>query len=85
MITASGNARLTWAIGELHRSFPRNLTWAALQNAVDLFGRSATEHEAILSAIAARDGDLAQARMIEHVLNAGELLAAWFQPQNPAG
>lgn len=39
---------------------------------------SASDHAAILEALAAADGDAARAAMMRHIQNAGELLAAHF-------
>lgn len=81
IIGAAGNARLSRAIAELYGSFPRNLTWAALQGAGDLVDRSAAEHELILAAVISQEANEARTRMIAHVMSAGELLASWFQHQ----
>lgn len=84
VIGSAGNARLGRSIAELHRSFPRNLTWSALQETGDLFDVSAAEHEAILTAVQRREHGEARHRMIEHVLSAGDLLATWFEQNGPS-
>jgi DNA-binding GntR family transcriptional regulator len=77
--TASRNHRLQKTVEELHLRFPRNLTWAALQGDSRLMWENVSTHEAVLDAIAARDGVQARRLMKEHVLRSGELLADWFE------
>ena len=77
--TASRNRRLQKTVEELHLRFPRNLTWAALQGDSRLMWENVSTHEAVLDAIAARDGAQARRLMKEHVLRSGELLADWFE------
>ncbi len=80
----AGNARLRAAIEDLHRSFPRNLTWAALSGDSRLLRDNVEEHRAIRSAIEDREPATARRLMTEHVLRAGELVATWFERQaNP--
>jgi DNA-binding GntR family transcriptional regulator len=76
---ASRNRRLQKTVEELHLRFPRNLTWGALQGDSRLMGENVSTHEAVLEAIAARDGDRARRLMKQHVLRSGELLADWFE------
>jgi DNA-binding GntR family transcriptional regulator len=76
---ASRNRRLGKTVEELHLRFPRNLTWAALQGDSRLMWENVSTHEAVLDAIAARDGAEARRLMKEHVLRSGELLADWFE------
>jgi DNA-binding GntR family transcriptional regulator len=77
--TASRNHRLAKTVEELHLRFPRNLTWAALQGDSRLMWENVSTHEAVLEAIAARDGEEARRLMKQHVLRSGELLADWFE------
>jgi len=78
ILDAAGNGRLHRAVSELHRSFPRNLTWAALAQRADLLRRNVEEHEAILAALERGDAVAGRAAMREHVLSAGEAVTAWF-------
>jgi DNA-binding GntR family transcriptional regulator len=68
-------------IKDLHRSFPRNLTWATLRENPRLLAENAAEHRGVLEAI--ERGDAAEARraMTEHVRRAGELVATCFERQ----
>jgi DNA-binding GntR family transcriptional regulator len=76
---AAGNRQLLRTIGDLHRSFPRALTWSALSDSSSLLGENVGQHDAILEAIENRDPDTARLRMIDHVNAAGELIALRFE------
>lgn len=78
---ASGNEQLHKSIEDLHRVFPRNLTWAALSKNTRLLQRNVTQHRNIREAI--ENGDELKARnlMTHHVLDAGGLVATWFEQQ----
>ncbi len=76
---AAANRRLAATIADLHRSFPRDLTWAALEESSHLLEENISQHAAILAAIEQRDGVEARRRMVEHVLSAGELVARHFE------
>jgi DNA-binding GntR family transcriptional regulator len=80
----AGNARLTEMVLDLHRTFPRGLTWKALMEDGRLLHENAGEHRAIREAIEARDGVEARGRMRRHVLHAGELIARWFERHGAA-
>jgi DNA-binding GntR family transcriptional regulator len=75
----AGNARLQAAIENLHRSFPRNLTWSALSGDSRLLRVNVEEHRCIRSAIEDRDEAAARRLMTEHVQRSGELVAMWFE------
>jgi DNA-binding GntR family transcriptional regulator len=79
ILDAAGNARLSDTIADLHRSFPRDLTWAALSQSSRLLEENVVQHEAILEAIEQRDPAEARRRMIEHVRSAGELVTLRFE------
>lgn len=83
IIAAAQNDRLERSITDLHRAFPRNLTWAALHEDTTLFDRSAAEHQHILEAIEGGDPRVARERMLDHVLSAGALVATWFKRHAP--
>lgn len=84
ILDAAGNERLSDTIADLHRSFPRDLTWAALSQSSRLLEENVEQHEAILEAIERRDPVEARQRMIEHVRSAGELVTLHFE-QAPEG
>jgi DNA-binding GntR family transcriptional regulator len=76
---AAGNERLTGIVQDLHRAFPRGLTWAALSGSSALLEQNVEEHRAILDAIERRDAAEARRRMVTHVRHAGELIARHFE------
>jgi DNA-binding GntR family transcriptional regulator len=76
---AARNRRLQQTVKELHLRFPRNLTWAALQDDSRLIRENVSMHEAVLEAIASHHGGRGRDLMKQHVLRSGELLAAWFE------
>jgi DNA-binding GntR family transcriptional regulator len=84
VLAGAGNARLGEMVLDLHRTFPRGLTWKALMEDARLREENAREHRAILEAIEARDGGAARDRMRRHVLHAGELIARWFERHGAA-
>jgi DNA-binding FadR family transcriptional regulator len=66
-------------VEELHRGFPRNLTWAALSERPQLIADNACQHTRIREAIeAGRAGD-ARRHMMRHLASAGELIAVFFE------
>ena len=76
---AAGNERLRRTIRDLHKAFPRRLTWGALQADSRLMAENVEQHGAILAAIERRDPDAAREAMRSHVLRAGELIARWVE------
>jgi DNA-binding GntR family transcriptional regulator len=76
---ASGNRRLVAIVQDLHRSFPRGLTWAALHDSSTLLRQNVEEHHGILESIEAHDAAAARARVKAHVRHAGELVAHHFE------
>jgi DNA-binding GntR family transcriptional regulator len=79
---AAGNARLTATVQEVHRSFPRDLTWAALNGRAALLEENVNEHRAILEAIERRNRREARRRMVDHVRHAGELVTRQFEQRD---
>jgi DNA-binding GntR family transcriptional regulator len=79
ILDAAGNARLSDTIADLHRSFPRDLTWTALSQSSRLLEENVEQHEAVLEAIEQRDPAEARRRMIEHIQSAGELVTLHFE------
>jgi DNA-binding GntR family transcriptional regulator len=80
----AGNARLRAAIEDLHRSFPRNLTWSAMSGDSRLLSDNVKEHAAIRAAIEQRNPADARRLMTSHVLRSGELVVMWFERQADA-
>lgn len=79
ILDAAGNERLSDTIADLHRSFPRDLTWTALSESSRLLEENVEQHEAVLEAIEQRDSAEARRRMIEHIRSAGELVTLHFE------
>ena len=76
---AAANTRLVQSIHDVHRSFPRDLTWTALAEDARLLDENIAQHGAILDALAARDGLAARRAMTEHVRRSGEILGRRFE------
>jgi DNA-binding GntR family transcriptional regulator len=79
ILDAAGNARLKATIADLHQSFPRDLTWAALSRSSRLLEENVGQHEAVLAAIEQGDAAAARRRMVEHIRAAGELVTLHFE------
>jgi DNA-binding GntR family transcriptional regulator len=79
ILDASGNGRLSETIADLHRRFPRDLTWIALSQSSPLLEENVEQHEAVLRAIERRDPAEARRAMVEHVRSAGELVTLHFE------
>jgi DNA-binding GntR family transcriptional regulator len=76
---AAGNERLVRAISDGHRTFPRSLTALPLIEEPALFANNIAEHQAVRRALINGDPDAARDAMRQHVLAAGELVAAFFE------
>jgi DNA-binding GntR family transcriptional regulator len=76
---AAANERLRAILADLHKSFPRDLTEIVLGEKPRRIEDNVEQHERILDAIEAHDPDLARARMIEHVRNAGDLVVLRYE------
>jgi DNA-binding GntR family transcriptional regulator len=76
---AAGNDRLAATLGDLHQSFPRDLTWIVLGESSHLLEENVAQHAAVLAAIEGRDADTARRRMVDHVLRAGDLVVRRFE------
>jgi DNA-binding GntR family transcriptional regulator len=76
---AAGNERLRATLTDLHRSFPRDLTWIVLGESSHLLAENVAQHAAVLEAIERRDPADARRRMVEHVLGAGDLVVRRFE------
>jgi len=76
---AAGNRQLLTAIGDLHRSFPRHLTWSALSQSTHLLEENIEQHHRVLAAIESRAADEARAAMTQHVRAAGEIVAGQLE------
>ena len=76
---AAGNQRLRGTLADLHRSFPRDLTWIVLGESSHLLDENVAQHGAVLDALERRDAEQARRRMVAHVLSAGELVVRRFE------
>ena len=76
---AAGNQRLRGTLADLHRSFPRDLTWIVLGESSHLLDENVAQHAAVLDAIERRDAEAARRRMVDHVLGAGDLVVRRFE------
>jgi DNA-binding GntR family transcriptional regulator len=76
---AAGNQRLMQIVQDVHRAFPRGLTWSALRRSSRLLEQNVEEHHAILAAIEQRDAEKARRAMVAHVRHAGDLVAHHFE------
>ena len=81
---AAGNERLRRTIRDLHKAFPRRLTWGALEADSRLLTENVEQHHEILRAIESRDPDAARDAMRRHVLRAGELITRWVERRGTA-
>ena len=79
ILDAAGNARLSATIADLHRAFPRDLTWAPLSGNSRLLAENVAQHAAVLEAIEQGDAGEARRRIVEHVRSAGELVTRHFE------
>jgi DNA-binding GntR family transcriptional regulator len=79
ILDAAGNQRLSGMIADLHQSFPRGLTWAALSGSSRLLEENVAQHAAILAAIEEHEAAEARRLMVEHVRGAGELVSRHFE------
>jgi DNA-binding GntR family transcriptional regulator len=75
----AGNDRLRRAIDELHAAHPRNILARLLVEDPRYCADNFAEHDRIVEALAAGDAEAAGSLMREHVLQAGEQLARWFE------
>ena len=76
---AAGNHRLLTTLADLHRSFPRDLTWIVLSENAGLLDANIAQHEAILAAIERHDPVDSRTLMVEHVRSAGQLVTRRFE------
>ena len=83
ILGAAANARLADTISTLHRSFPRNVTWAALSGNSHLLQENVEQHRHIARAITAHDPAAARSAMTLHVRRSGELIAMRFEQLQP--
>lgn len=76
---AAGNRRLRAVLADLHRSFPRDLTWLVLGENAPLLEENVAQHEAVFAAIERHHPEEARRLMILHVVRAGELVTRRFE------
>jgi DNA-binding GntR family transcriptional regulator len=82
ILEAAGNERLAQVIQQINESFPRNVLAQVLVDDPGLRTVNVSEHDAIIAALATRDGAAARAAMREHVLSAGNHLARWYEQRS---
>jgi DNA-binding GntR family transcriptional regulator len=75
----AGNERLARVIKEINEAFPRNVSALVLQDNPRHRDDNHAEHERIITALAAGDGETARREMQAHVISAGEQLARWYE------
>ena len=79
ILEAAGNLRLAEVLGDLRRSFPRELAWSALSANSRRLQDNVLQHGAILDAIERGDAAAARTHMAAHVRTAGELVLHYFE------
>ncbi len=82
ILEAAGNLRLAEVLGDLRRSFPRELTWSALSANSRRLEDNVLQHGAILDAIERRDAAASRDHMTAHVRTAGELVLHYFETRS---
>lgn len=73
---AAGNRQLKASSDLLHNRLPRNTTWMAMHGDPRLLAQNANQHEGILAAIDAGDGDQARRLATSHVETARDIMLA---------
>ena len=79
ILEAAGNRRLAEVLGDLRRSFPRELAWSALSANSRRLEDNVLLHGAILDAIERRDAAAARQSRVAHIRTAGELVLHYFE------
>jgi DNA-binding GntR family transcriptional regulator len=82
ILEAAGNIRLAEVLGDLRRSFPRELTWSALSANSRRLEDNVLQHGEILDAVERRDAAAARDHMTAHVRTAGELVLHYFETRS---
>lgn len=80
--SVSANARLARAIEEINETFPRNVSAQLLVHDARHREENYREHVRIIEALERGDADAAREEMRNHVLNAGEQLARWYEQRS---
>ncbi|MDG4772504.1 GntR family transcriptional regulator [Solwaraspora sp. WMMD792] len=75
----AGNDWLARVIKEINEAFPRNVSALVLQDNPRHRDDNFHEHERIIAALTAEDGERARREMQAHVISAGEQLARWYE------
>ncbi|WP_214407944.1 GntR family transcriptional regulator [Pseudonocardia lacus] len=78
----SGNGRLQRAIDELQAAYPRDILARLLVDDPRYCADNFAEHDRIIDALAAGDAEAAGSLVREHVIQAGEQLARWFEQRS---
>lgn len=74
----AGNEYLVKMIEEVNHAFPRDAINREVLKDPRLREQNVREHERIVEALSAGDGELARGAMTAHVMRSGELLAEWY-------
>ncbi|MFD5316606.1 GntR family transcriptional regulator [Streptomyces sp. NPDC127098] len=78
----SGNARLARVVNDINETFPRNVSAQLIVNDARQRDENFREHERIVAALAAGEAEAAAAAMREHVIQAGDQLAEWYEKRS---
>ncbi|MCW0001535.1 GntR family transcriptional regulator [Pararhizobium sp. YC-54] len=82
IIEASCNAALARTVNEIASGYLRNIMLSSLgETTTHRMNRNIATHADILDALERHDGERARRFMTEHVIEAGEFVAAWFERQ----
>jgi DNA-binding GntR family transcriptional regulator len=83
ILDAANAPLLVSLIDNVYGVVPRNMTWSAIRSKRDL-EENIRQHQAIRTAIEARDPAAARDAMRDHIRRSGELIAQWFEAKQPA-
>jgi DNA-binding GntR family transcriptional regulator len=84
VVEAAGNRQLAWALEEVHRRFPRNLSFVAYQGSTRRLAENLREHRELAAVIADHDPLKARRLMTAHFLRANEATARWVETRASA-
>jgi DNA-binding GntR family transcriptional regulator len=84
VIEAAGNRQLAWALEEVHRRVPRNLSFVAYEGSTRRLTENLRGHNELVEVIAAHDPPNARRLMTAHFLHANAATARWVETRTPA-
>ena len=79
---AAANRRLQTLLGSILLQYPQNVPAMLLLENINHREENHADHDRILDALAAEDGDLAAKLMRRHVVNTGEQVARWYEQRS---